>query len=982
MFSFEELRNGVLSGLIEYSQDDKSGLSPALVLNDKTKGEKVLIQILRNLEHCTKFKFAVAFVTTGGEACIHQALKEATARGCTGEILVSRYLNFSDPIAIDRLRRFPGITVRFVEADDFHGKLYFFSFSNFSYLLVGSSNLTQAALGKNCEINLGFAISNQSGLFTSITKQFEAWIEKSPPISDELLSAYKGSWETQRVTASPVESYCSAFIEMEEVSNRPVVTPNSMQAEALARLAQIRANGEKRTLIISATGTGKTVLSALDVKQSGAKRLLFVVHRLNIAKRALAEYQMVFGDSKTMGIYSGTDRSGLDADFIFATIQTINTETHLERFEASRFDYIIIDESHHAGAKTYQRILNHFEPSFLLGMTATPERTDGFNIYKLFNHSIAYEIRLHQALDANLLVPFHYFGITDLTVDNIVVEDKTQFNRLVSNERVSHIIEALDEYGCSDGQPKGLVFCSTIAEAAELARMFSIAGKPSISLSGLNSESERESAILQLESKENDKRLNYIFTVDIFNEGIDIPSVNQIIMLRPTESAIIFVQQLGRGLRKEKSKEYLTVLDFIGNYENNFLVPVALFGDTSFNRDNLRRLMELGSGIMPGESSISFDRVSREQIFNSISNARVDSGKYLAQDYELLNFRLGRHPMMIDFWNLNQRDPYQYVGNAGSLLTYRLKKDKSITAPLDLVRLLEHFSKYVFDGIRAEETLILMTLLDGASKTDFDEVKSKVENLFGMRSDDEAIFSAVHSLNLKFVTEVSGGKGVPVGEIYGYEILTINLKEIYPGNTLKVFMDEPLLNEYLIDLASCSLEKFKGDFSISKFTGGFLRGKKYSRRDVFRVLKWQHNPNAQNVGGYIVSSDKRQCPIFVNYHKDESISETTKYEDHFENTSTLVYMSKSRRSLQSPDVEVIRKQAINGVRIPIFVKKSNDEGLSFYYLGEGKSEASQFVESTMPVENGAAVSVVKMVFTLDSPVDDNLYRYLTRAPLS
>lgn len=981
MFSSEALRQGVFSGLIEYDESDKSGLSPSLVLNDKIKGEKVLIHILRNLEQCKSFKFAVAFVTTSGVACIHQALREASARGCTGEILVSRYLYFSDPIAIERLRRFSGITVRFVEADDFHGKLYFFTFLNFSYLLVGSSNLTQAALGKNCEINLGFPISNQSGLFESITKQFNTWIEKSPPINDESLAAYNNVWESRRATTNPAEPYCGALKGFERVGDRPAITPNSMQTEALARLAQVRANGEKRTLIVSATGTGKTVLSALDVKQFGAKRLLFVVHRLNIAKRALAEYQMVFNNSKTMGIYSGADRSGLDAEFIFATIQTINTDTHLERFDPSSFDYIIIDESHHAGAKTYQRILNHFEPSFLLGMTATPERTDGFNIYELFNHSIAYEIRLHQALDANLLVPFHYFGIADITVDGVVVEDKTQFNRLVSTERVSHIIEALDEYGCADGHPKGLIFCSTVAEAAELARMFSVAGKPSIALSGLNSEAERESAILRLESKETNERLNYIFTVDIFNEGIDIPSVNQIVMLRPTESAIIFVQQLGRGLRKDKFKEYLTVLDFIGNYENNFLVPVALFGDASFNRDNLRRLMEMGSGIMPGESSISFDRISREQIFNSISKARVDSGKCLAHDYELLKFRLGRHPMMIDFWNLNQRDPYQYVGSAGSLLAYRLKKDKSITLPPDLVRLIEYFSKYVFDGIRAEETLILLALLEGASQTDFEEVKGKAKALLGLNNDDETIESAIHSLNLKFVTEVFGGKTVPVGEIHGYDIITRSSKTIYPGSALKGCMDEPLLREYLKDLAICSLEKFRGDFSPSKFKDGFLRGKKYSRRDVFRILKWQQNPNAQNVGGYIVSSDKRQCPIFVNYHKDESVSETTKYEDYFENTSTLVYMSKSRRSLQSPDVGVIRNQAINGVRIPIFVKKSNDEGLSFYYLGEGRSEASQFAESTMPVGQGAAVSVVKMLFTLDSPVDEGLYRYLTRAPL-
>ena len=981
MFSIEALEQGAMSGLVEFNKHDKSGLSPSLVVNDKAKGEKVLVHILRNLEYCSSFRFAVAFITPSGVACIHQALKEAVERGCTGEILVSTYLNFSDPIAIDRLRRFPGVTVRFIEADDFHGKLYFFSFSNSSYLLVGSSNLTQAALGKNSEINLGFQISNKSGLYLSVSEQFDAWLQESPPISDAMLARYEEIWNKQR----PIQPWISRSPNQAEFQNidesPPVVIPNAMQIEALERLAQVRSNGDKRTLIVSATGTGKTVLSALDVKQFGAKRMLFVVHRLNIAKRALGEFQMVFGKSKKMGIYSGADRSGLDADFIFATIQTINTETHLDRFDKSAFDYIIIDESHHAGAKTYQRILNHFAPGFLLGMTATPERTDGFNIYELFNHSIAYEIRLHQALDADLLAPFHYFGIADLTVNSVVIDDKSKFNQLVSKERVSHIIKALNEYGCCDWQPKGLVFCSKVEEAQELAKMFTAAGKPSIALSGSNSENERESAILRLEAQASNERLSYIFTVDIFNEGIDIPSVNQIIMLRPTESAIIFVQQLGRGLRKEKSKEYLTVLDFIGNYENNFLVPVALFGDASFNRDNLRRLMEVGSGMMPGESSISFDRISREQIFKSISNARVDSAKYLAQDYELLKFRLGHHPMMIDFFNLKQRDPYQYVDKAGSLLAYRLKKEVSETPPAYLLSLLEYFSKYVFDGVRAEESLILLALLDGANQIDFDQLKGEVSTQFGLVIDDETIDSAIHSLNLKFVTEITGGKGLPIGEIHGYDVVNKDLKVIYPGATLTACMNEPLLREYLRDLVCCSLENFKNDFSSLKFNCGFLRGKKYSRRDVFRLLQWKQNPNAQNVGGYVVSSDKRQCPIFVNYHKDDSISATTKYEDHFVNTSTLVYMSKSRRSLQSPDVEAIRNQATNGLRIPIFVKKSNDEGLSFYYLGEGKSESSQFVESTMPVEQGKSVSVVKMVFTLDMPVEEGLYRYLTRVPI-
>lgn len=980
MFSIESLEKGVLSGLVKHDPGAEGGLSPALVLNDKANGEKVLSYLLKNLEKCSTFKFAVAFVTAGGVACLHQGLKEATERGCTGEILISRYLNFSDPIAIRRLMQFSGITVRFVKTEDFHGKLYLFSTQSVDHVLLGSSNLTQAALGKNCEINISFATTNSSGLLLAINRQFEKWIAESPPVNEELLTEYQEIWERQRVSQEVYEVTPQDSPEINHLSTQRTITANSMQVEALENLSQVRARGESRTLIISATGTGKTVLSALDVKQFGASRLLFVVHRLNIARRALAEYQKVFGKSKTMGIYSGSDRGGLEADFVFATIQTINTDNHLERFDPATFDYIIIDESHHAGAATYQRILNYFKPKFLLGMTATPERSDGFNIYELFNHSVAYEIRLQQALDANLLAPFHYFGIADITVNGLIVEEKAQFNRLVSRTRVAHIMKAIDEYGCSNERPKGLVFCSSVAEAVELSQLFSSAGKPSIALSGSNSELDREAAILRLESTEGSQRLDYIFTVDIFNEGIDIPSVNQIIMLRPTESAIVFVQQLGRGLRKEVSKEYLTVLDFIGNYENNFLVPVALFGDASFNRDRLRRLMEAGSGLIPGESSISFDRISREQIFHSISKANVDSSKYLAQDYELLKFRLGHHPKMMDFWRLNQRDPYQYIASAGSMLAYRMKKDQTLRPEPELIRALEYLSKYVFDGIRAEESIILLMLLDQTPRVTFQTIKTELQRSLGLQSSDDEINSAIHSLNLNFVTELSGGKKIPVGVLRGYELVKIDADCLQPGKTLRDLSGSALIAPYLSDLAICSISKFRKAYTHADFNRGFIRGEKYSRRDVFRILQWEQNPNAQNVGGYIVNMGKLQCPIFVNYHKEESISETTKYEDHFEDASTLVYMSKNRRNLSSPDVVSIRNQKTNNLRIPIFIKKSNDEGLNFYYVGDGESDAQRFSETTMSVTGGASVSVVRMVFRLTTPLNESLYSYLTRPP--
>jgi superfamily II DNA or RNA helicase len=242
-----------------------------------------------------------------------------------------------------------------------------------------------------------------------------------------------------------------------------------MQKEALENLRKLRVESKSKALIISATGTGKTYLSAFDAKAFGSRKLLFVVHRLTIAKESLKTFRNVFGSDKTMGLYSGNQRD-LDCDFVFSTIQTISKEKHLYNFSKDHFDYIIIDETHRSSAESYLRLINHFEPKFLLGMTATPERTDGNDIFQLFDHNIAFEIRLGRAMEEEMLSSFHYYGVTDLSINNKVVDSKSDFRYLVSSERVEHIIEKAKFYGSDNGINRGLIFCSRKDEAVELSK--------------------------------------------------------------------------------------------------------------------------------------------------------------------------------------------------------------------------------------------------------------------------------------------------------------------------------------------------------------------------------------------------------------------------------------------------------------------------------------------------------------------------------
>jgi superfamily II DNA or RNA helicase/HKD family nuclease len=974
MFSTEELLAGARSGLVQFDPDVPFVLHPQLVLNDLAKGEKVLEFLLENISTCREFRFAVAFVTRSGVACLHETLKEFFARGGRGEILVSSYLNFSDPYAIKALKNFKGLDVKFVSAPNFHGKTFLFNFGDYFRVLVGSSNLTQDALGKNTEINVTVSLKRGSALFNDIETSLNHWSVTAEEISDQRLLEYEVNWNASKKLSQSISYDLTQANYQEE--RFPAIQPNAMQVKALANLNAVRQAGHKKSLIISATGTGKTVLSALDVKQMGAKRMLFVVHRLNIAKKAMSEFRKVFKNTKTMGLYTGSAELDTKSDFIFSTIQTINTQRHITNFSPVDFDYVIIDETHRAGADTYQTVLNYFKPGFLLGMTATPERTDGFDIFALFNHSIAFEIRLQSALEADLLCPFHYFGISDIDIEDQVNPHYADFNKLTSNRRIEHIINALEEYGVDNATPRGLIFCSRIEEAKALADGFNQRGIPSLAISGSDSESFREKAIERFESN-GPTRLKYLFTVDIFNEGIDIPSINQIVMLRPTSSAIVFVQQLGRGLRKASDKEYLTVIDFIGNYDNNYLIPMALFGDSSYNKDKLRRLLSAGSGLIPGSSSISFERIAKERVFKSIDSTKLDNRRALREDYRLLKFRIGRTPMMMDFVEQNSRDPYQYASKAGeSLLKFAIEQDSSINADNRSLRLLSYLSLLVCNGRRLEDAVILEQLLT-KGKVSIADIQAHIEELASYRPSVQSIHSAIHSLNLMYDTESVGGRMVPISETANFFLIKVESDQIQLDSDLIRVLADQVSKAYFIDLAQCAISKFLGDYACDQYYDGFKLTSKYSRRDVFRILDWGRKPVDQNVGGYLRNSNDTVCPIFLTYKKSENIAATINYEDRFLNPAHLIYMSKVGRTLNSPDVAAIRNQSKTKMRIPFFLKKSDDEGVDFYYLGDLSAIPEKFEDTLMSDSDGAKKSVVKMEFILNRPVEHNLYRYIT-----
>lgn len=939
----KSLQTGFINKAVLSNRD----YQPELLVNQKNPPKKVLTSILYELENCSEFYFSVAFVTTSGVATIINTLKELEVRGIKGKILVSQYLNFTQPEALKRLLQFRNIELRISTTGNTHSKGYIFKSGEHFNLIIGSSNLTGQALSTNKEWNIKVSALDESGLVDKVLREFYSDFDKGKRVTTEFIKEYEGVYQNQFLFVGNSGSE-------KQIDIRSTVNPNSMQVDALENLNKLRSEGKSKALIISATGTGKTYLSAFDAKAFNPKKLLFVVHRLTIAKEALRTFKKVFGNNKTMGLYSGNEKE-LECDFVFSTIQTISKSSHLERFSNKHFDYIIIDETHRSGADSYKRLIEYFEPKFLMGMTATPERTDGFDIFKLFDYNIAYEIRLSKAMEEDILSPFHYYGVADFFVDNVLIENKADFRYLNKLECVDRILEKANFYGSDNGITRGLIFCSKKEQAIEFSKLFNSKGLKTIALTGDSSEELRAESMERIELDELESKLDYIFTVDIFNEGIDIPKINQIIMLRPTSSAIVFVQQLGRGLRKAEGKNYLTVIDFIGNYENNYLIPIALYGDTSYNKDSLRKLISEGSRMVPGASTINFDEISKERIFKSIDSANMQLFSELKKDYNFLKLKLGKSPMMMDFILHGSRDPFLYVKYSKSLYNFKTKIENQDATVLskEKVRLLELFSTEINNSKRVEESLILKLLID-TNKLTIKQFTEYVYNKYQYNISEGTIQSCINNLNFKFIRREEKVVYIDKDEL-----------QFYPEFLKK--LNDPIFKEFLLDSIHYSIYTFEQGFNSENYNNGLVLYNKYSRKDVCRLLNWEKDISS-TVYGYRTNDGITPC--FVTYHKSDEIESSINYNDHFINQSTFAWESRSSRRVESEEIKAV----IKSKRILLFVKKEDGEGTDFYYMGDVSIVPNSIEQGVMPNNNQP---VVHFKFQLHRPVITSLYQYIT-----
>lgn len=654
------------------------------------------------------------------------------------------------------------------------------------------------------------------------------------------------------------------------------------------------------------------------------------------------------------------------------------------------------DEAHHVPADTYQKVMKHFTPKLWLGMTATPDKRDdnieGRNVYELFDHQIAYEIRLQQAMEENLLCPFHYFGITDLAIIGDDEEASCDFSVLTSDERVKHIINEADYYGYSGDKVKGLIFCSSIKETEELSEKFNHMINPStgqkfrtIALNGSASEQERQNAFERLAMNKEDatadhEPLDYIFSVEILNEGVDIVEVNQVIMLRPTQSPIVFIQQLGRGLRKAYGKEYVVILDFIGNYNNNFMIPIALSGDRTYNKDNIRRYIMEGGRVIPGASTVHFDEISRKRIFVSVDKANFSDIKLIRENYTNLKNKLGHIPRLFDFDDYGEMDVIRIFDNnsLGSYYKFLVKYEKEYKIRLseNEEKVIEFVSKKLANGKRIQELRMLKRMLAYARGS------SKL-GLFAGLSEDMKEYGKIVSQNQKenivnvMTNEFPAGSGK---KTYSQCVFIEDDGTDYkPTKTFMQMLLNDKFYEMLQELVEFGIRRYERNYKNTYKQTDLVLYQKYTYEDVCRLLNWEQNEVPLNIGGYKFDKKTKTFPVFINYDKSENISDTTKYEDHFipGSRDRLIAISKSGRTLKSEDVQNFLKAKERGIQVELFVRKNKDDKISkeFYYLGH-MTASGNTKEFTMVNTEKTAVEIE---WILDVPVREDIYEYIVNS---
>jgi superfamily II DNA or RNA helicase len=868
-----------------------------------------LEKIKDNLRHCKSFSFSVSFIKKAGIVLLYKDIEAAVERGCQGRIITSTYQNFTD---IESLKSFYTLMGRYPNFQchldfecfhdtgystlGYHSKGYLFELNDYRELVVGSSNITRYALLKNVEWDVSVTDSYEPGVYDHMMEEFQEKWDNTYLLDAELIHKY-----------STRLNYAIERWDMDYDLSSAKIKPNYMQKRALKELNRYRAMGVNRALTIASAGSGKTYLAAFDALNFNPRRLLYIVHEGSILRKSLETFQEVFGKNVTYGIYSGTSKES-DADFVFATnITMCNT---LDLYAKNEFDYIIIDECHHATAETYKKIIGYFEPEFLLGLTATPERLDNQDVFEMFDHNVPYVLRLRDAIANDLVVPFKYYGIRDKMVDYDLhaSEERRMIAQMAREEHCDFIASQIEKHR-PQGKLKGLAFCRNVTHARMMSEALGDKYKTAY-LTGRNDIGERVRAYNDLQN--DSAELEILFTVDILNEGVDIPGVNMVLFLRPTESTTIFIQQLGRGLRKYLNKEYVTVLDFIGNsYKRSVQIAFALSSlaenfvmekrlMASLVKDDFTALGLCGYGV-----EIHIDDLSKEEILQYIDKENFNSIKYLKQDY--FNFK---KYINAEFYPRHM----DYINNdcAPDLIRFMSVKTqgKKNCSYYNFLRGIEEENLPVF----SDEQISFVNYLSGLLPLVWVYEYGIIRCLLGGLETYQQIIDKLMEKMSRFRIEE-----------YQHALTFLQfVNKTDEGLAISVTLDDQF-TDYLEDLISYGLTRFEIDNGDET---GFKLWQNYRIDQV--QLKLLRNPGSNQKGTYYYED---YVVIFASLKKDLDEADRLNYKDKF--LQADVFQWESMHDLPQSDYEKLTHSRYAYV----FIRKVDSENgivLPFTYVGTGQ----------------------------------------------
>ena len=892
-----------------------------------------LNKIKSNLKKCKSFSFSVSFIKKAGLVLLEREIEEALDRGAKGRIITSTYQNFTDIGSLEQFYTWQKEYDNFechldyecFGDNGFHTKGYLFEYSDSIELIIGSSNITRFALLKNYEWNVSLISKDNLDSFNVALNEFEMIWDKTLDLNTKLIEKYRLQLDYA------IEKWDMDYVNTADAK----INPNSMQRKALRELRRYRDTGVKKALIISATGSGKTYLAAFDARNFEAKRLLYIVHRESILKDAKESFVKIFGAERTYGFYTGNENS-LEADFIFATSNMLGK--HLDSFKKDEFDYIIYDEVHHVVAETGKKIFEYFKPEFILGLTATPERMDNQDIFNLFDQNVPFELRLRDAINNDLVVPFHYYGIRDQLVDYSSKDKMTIAKNIAEQNNIEFIKSQIEKYRKPGEKLKCIAFCTNIQSCRLMAEELYEEGYHTISLTGINDTGVRIKAFKDLQDENN--LLEIICTVDILNEGVDIPQVNMVLFLRPTESQTIFIQQLGRGLRKYPGKDYVTVLDFIGNnYDRAVQIAMALgtLGKTTYmEKAYLKELIRTNfKSLDIPEVKIEIDDLSKEEIINFIDKTNFNSRSFLEKDYK--NFKSyinnGSYPNHMDFLN-------------------------SDVSP-DLIRII----KSKISGSKNKSYYTFLKKIDEDTIPMFNDKQiafiNNMEDLLPLARLDEYLIieQAIkeHTIDLKRIEGINEHITDKTLDNAYNNLKSIGLVE---NNEIDITtIEDGEFKDYLLDTLNYGIVRYNREFS--DFTGLFKLYRNYYKEQASRIMLkngiLQKGTYYENDIAYIFAGIKKGEEGRLNY-KDKFIN-------------SKIFQWESIANVSESEKEYLR----NSKKVHLFIRKMESEDtvtLPYTYFGLGTftNERDSYTE-----ENGKKHSTLLYDILLDNEVPEDYY---------